>query len=51
MVGYDYLGPPEWVILKLVLSGQDAEFVEAQRAPNVQEAMLRAFIRESIRTR
>jgi hypothetical protein len=46
--GYDHIGPPEWVILKIVLSGQDATFVETSKMSEARHGTLRAFIRESI---
>ena len=48
IVGYDYVGPLEWVILKLVISGKEAEFIETSKASNVKESALRDFIRETV---
>jgi len=48
--GFDYIGPIEWVVLKIVLTGQDAEFVEIPKTSSVRENVLRTFIRESIRS-
>lgn len=49
VMGYDYIGPIEWVVLRIVLSGRDANFIEVPKNPNMRENILRAFIKESIR--
>lgn len=46
VIGFDYIGPVEWVILRLASSGKDAEFVE----PKIKEGVLRGFINEALKS-
>lgn len=49
VIGFDYIGPVEWVILRLASKGKDAEFVEAQKGSKIKESILRDFIKEALK--
>lgn len=44
--GYDYVGPPEYVVLKLVLKGETSDFVESPKNEGLR--LLRRLIKETL---
>lgn len=45
--GYDYVGPPEYVVLKLVLQGKTSDFVASPKNEGLR--LIRQLVKESIR--